>query len=103
MIDPEVVARLAARPRRDSPLEILTERELAVLALMAEGKSNHAIAARLYMSPKTVETHVGSMFAELGLPPVRRITAGCSRYTPPELYEMLVRAGGWPAEHYGDS
>jgi DNA-binding NarL/FixJ family response regulator len=79
VIDPEVVARLVARPRRDSPLESLTERELTVLALMAEGKSNQAIAGRLYMSSKTVETHVGSMLAKLGLPPAaedhRRVLA----------------------------
>jgi DNA-binding NarL/FixJ family response regulator len=79
VIDPDVVARLVARPRRDSPLESLTERELAVLALMAEGRSNHAIAGQLYMSPKTVETHVGNMFAKLGLPPAvedhRRVLA----------------------------
>jgi DNA-binding NarL/FixJ family response regulator len=79
VIDPEVVSRLVARQRRDSPLETLTVRELAVLALMAEGRSNHAIAGRLYMSPKTVETHVGSMFAKLGLPPAaedhRRVLA----------------------------
>ncbi len=61
VIDPQVVSRLVARPRRDSPLQTLTERELAVLALMAEGRSNQAIASQLYMSPKTVETHVGSM------------------------------------------
>ena len=47
VIDPEVVSRLVARPRRDSPLETLTERELAVLALMAEGRSNQAIAGQL--------------------------------------------------------
>ena len=79
VIDPEVVSRLVARPRRDSPLESLTERELAVLALMAEGRSNQAIAGQLYMSPKTVETHVGSMFAKLGLAPAaedhRRVLA----------------------------
>ncbi len=79
VIDPQVVARLVARPRRDSPLEALTERELAVLALMAEGRSNHAIASQLYMSPKTVETHVGNMLAKLGLPPAaedhRRVLA----------------------------
>ena len=79
VIDPDVVARLVARPRRDSPLENLTERELAVLALMAEGRSNHAIAGQLYMSPKTVETHVGNMFAKIGLPPAvedhRRVLA----------------------------
>lgn len=79
VIDPEVVSRLVARPRRDSPLDTLTERELAVLALMAEGRSNLAIAAQLYMSPKTVETHVGSLFAKLGLLPAaedhRRVLA----------------------------
>ena len=79
VIDPQIVSRLVARPRRDSPLEGLSERELAVLALMAEGRSNHAIAAALYMSPKTVETHVGNMFAKLGLLPAaedhRRVLA----------------------------
>ncbi len=79
VIDPQVVARLVARPRRDSPLETLTERELAVVALMAEGRSNHAIANQLCMSPKTVETHVGNLFAKLGLLPAaedhRRVLA----------------------------
>ena len=79
VIDPQVVARLVARPRQDSPLQTLTERELAVLALMAEGRSNQAIAAQLFMSPKTVETHVGNMFAKLGLLPAaedhRRVLA----------------------------
>ena len=68
VIDPEVVARLVSRQRRHSPLENLTQRELAVLALMAEvGDSNQAIAGRLFMSPKTMETHVGNIFAKLGL------------------------------------
>ena len=79
VIDPQVVSRLVARPRRDSPLETLTDRELAVLAQMAEGRSNQAIASQLYMSPKTVETHVGNMFAKLGLLPAaedhRRVLA----------------------------
>jgi DNA-binding NarL/FixJ family response regulator len=79
VIDPEVVSRLVRRSRRDSPLETLTERELAVLALMAEGRSNHAIASQLYMSPNTVETHVGNMLAKLGLQPAaddhRRVLA----------------------------
>jgi DNA-binding NarL/FixJ family response regulator len=79
VIDPQVVSRLVARPRQDSPLRTLTERELAVLALMAEGRSNQAIASQLYMSPKTVETHVGNMLAKLGLPPAaddhRRVLA----------------------------
>jgi DNA-binding NarL/FixJ family response regulator len=79
VIDPQVVSRLVARPRRDSPLQMLTGRELAVLALMAEGRSNQAIASQLYMSPKTVETHIGNMLAKLGLPPAaedhRRVLA----------------------------
>jgi DNA-binding NarL/FixJ family response regulator len=79
VIDPQVVSRLVARPRHDSPLQTLTERELAVLAQMAEGRSNHAIARQLHVSPKTVETHVGSMLAKLGLPPApedhRRVLA----------------------------
>jgi DNA-binding NarL/FixJ family response regulator len=79
VIDPEVVSRLVARPRRDNPLETLTARERDVLALMAEGRSNQAIAAQLWMSPKTVETHVGSIFTRLGLIPAtedhRRVLA----------------------------
>ena len=79
VIDPEVVGRLVARRRRDSPIQTLSERELAVLAMMAEGRSNLAIASQLYMSVKTVETHVGSMFAKLGLAPAaldhRRVLA----------------------------
>jgi DNA-binding NarL/FixJ family response regulator len=79
VIDPEVVSRLVARPRRDSPLKILTEREQGVLALMAEGRSNQAIAGQLYMSHKTVETHIGNIFTKLGLAPApedhRRVLA----------------------------
>jgi DNA-binding NarL/FixJ family response regulator len=79
VIDADVVARLVARPRRDSPLLRLTERETGVLALMAEGRSNQGIAERLWMAPKTVETHVGSIFAKLHLLPAsedhRRVLA----------------------------
>ena len=67
VIDPDVVGRLVARPRRDSPLDTLTEREVAVLALMAEGRSNQAIAERLFVSGKSVETHVARIFTKLGL------------------------------------
>lgn len=69
VIDPEVVSRLVSRPRRDSPIETLTEREREVLTLMAEGRSNQAIATALWMSPKTVETHVGNILTKLDLPP----------------------------------
>jgi len=79
VIDPQVVSRLVSRPRRTSPLDALTERELAVLRLMAEGRSNQAIAAMLFVSPKTLETHVGSIFSKLGLEPAaddhRRVLA----------------------------
>jgi serine/threonine-protein kinase len=79
VIDPDVVTRLVSRNRRDSLPEILTDRELDVLALMAEGRSNQAIAGQLFMSPKTVETHIGTIFAKLGLPPApsdhRRVLA----------------------------
>jgi DNA-binding NarL/FixJ family response regulator len=66
-IDPEVVSRLLSRRRKHDPLAELTERERQVLALMAEGQSNQGIAEHLYLSPKTVETHVHRIFTKLGL------------------------------------
>ncbi len=69
VLDPEVVdLMIAARSRRD-PLHTLTAREREVLALMAEGRSNQAISARLVLTPKTVESHVRSIFTRLGLAP----------------------------------
>jgi serine/threonine-protein kinase len=65
VIDPEIVARLLARKR--GPLRELTEREREVLALIAEGHSNAAIGQALFLSPKTVETHISHIFAKLGL------------------------------------
>lgn len=67
VIDPEVVAQFLRRSREVDPLDRLTDREREVLALMAEGRSNHAIGERLFLSPKTVETHVGHIFDKLGL------------------------------------
>jgi len=67
VIDPELVARLVARRRERDPLDALTDRERAVLALMAQGLSNAAVAADLHLSIKTVEAHVTSMFTKLGL------------------------------------
>lgn len=79
VVDPEVVSQLIGRRRQQGPLEVLTERERGVLALMAEGRSNQAICDRLFLSPKTVETHVSSIFAKLGLLPTpddhRRVLA----------------------------
>ena len=67
VIDPSVVAQLVGRKRARSPLDDLTEREREVLAVMAEGRSNQAICQRLYLSPKTVEAYVRSVFTKLGL------------------------------------
>jgi DNA-binding NarL/FixJ family response regulator len=78
-IDPDVVAQLLRRRGEDSTLEDLTGREQDILALMAEGRSNRAICERLFLSPKTVETHVGSIFAKLGLLPGPTTTGECSR------------------------
>jgi DNA-binding NarL/FixJ family response regulator len=67
-IDPEVVAQLVGRRREADPLEALTPREREVLGLMAEGRSNKGICDKLFLSPKTVETHVNSIFGKLSLP-----------------------------------
>jgi DNA-binding NarL/FixJ family response regulator/class 3 adenylate cyclase len=79
VIDPEVVAELLGRRGRRGSLEALTTRELEILALMAEGRSNQAICERLFLSPKTVESHIGSIFSRLGLEPTtddhRRVRA----------------------------
>ena len=66
-LDPEVVARLLAAPRREDPLAVLTPREREVLAMMAEGRTNVGIARRLWLTDRTVETHIGSIMAKLGL------------------------------------
>ena len=67
VIDPEVVALLVGRRRTRDPIQELTERERQVLTLMAEGRSNQAIGERLFLSPKTVEAHVHSIFTRLDL------------------------------------
>lgn len=78
-IDPEVVERIISRPRRQDPLAGVTNREREVLGLMAEGRSNQAIASRLFLNAKTVESHVHSVFTKLGLLPApddhRRVLA----------------------------
>jgi DNA-binding NarL/FixJ family response regulator len=67
VIDPTIVRRLLARKRRASPIDALNQREREVLRQMAEGRSNVGIAQDLYLSPRTVEAHVTSVFAKLGL------------------------------------
>jgi DNA-binding NarL/FixJ family response regulator len=70
VLDPVVVEQLVRRPRRGGdPVERLTDREREVLALMAEGRSNKAIAERLFVTEHTVEKHVKSIFGSLRLPP----------------------------------
>jgi DNA-binding NarL/FixJ family response regulator len=67
-LDPAVVSRLVGRRRVDDPLADLTPREHEVLELMAEGRSNQAIAERLVVTPRAVEKHVTSIFTKLRLP-----------------------------------
>jgi DNA-binding NarL/FixJ family response regulator len=68
-MDPEVVAELLTRRSRDQPLRTLTAREREVLGLMAEGRSNAAIASRLFVTEKAVGKHTNNIFSKLGLPP----------------------------------
>jgi DNA-binding NarL/FixJ family response regulator len=71
-LDPEVVAQLLARSRRQDPLERLTPREREVLGLMAEGRSNAAIAETLVVSDGAVEKHVTNIFSKLDLLPAEQ-------------------------------
>jgi len=79
VIDPEVVSQLLARTRRQEPIADLSPREREVLGLMAEGRSNAAIAEALVVTPRAVEKHVKSIFQKLRLPPAetdhRRVLA----------------------------
>ncbi|SCL40852.1 LuxR C-terminal-related transcriptional regulator [Micromonospora aurantiaca (nom. illeg.)] len=68
VLDPEVISQLLVRRRRDDPLASLTPREREVLALMAEGRSNTAIARTLVVSDGAVEKHVRNIFTKLDLP-----------------------------------
>ncbi|WFP17859.1 response regulator transcription factor [Citricoccus muralis] len=78
-LDPEVVQQILVRSRQRNVLNELTPRERETLQLMAEGRSNAAIAQTLFISPGSVEKHVSSLFIKLGLPPVdgenRRVMA----------------------------
>jgi DNA-binding NarL/FixJ family response regulator len=67
VIDPTIVSRLVGRERREGPLDQLTQRERETLGLVAEGLSNKAIAARLFITERTVEAHVKQIFLKLGL------------------------------------
>ena len=67
VIDPTIVSRLVARKRERGPLDQLTDRERDVLELIAEGHSNRAIGQKLFLSPKTVESHISQIFRKLDL------------------------------------
>jgi DNA-binding NarL/FixJ family response regulator len=79
VLDPEVVSQLMVRRRADDPMRTLTPREREVLALMAEGYGNGAIAEQLVVSETAVSKHIGNIFAKLGLSPTdtghRRVLA----------------------------
>lgn len=68
VIDPTIVAQLIGRRRIIDPLAVLTARERQVLSLLAEGMSNRALAARLFVTERTIEAHVTQIFLKLGLP-----------------------------------
>jgi DNA-binding NarL/FixJ family response regulator len=67
VIDPTIVRQLLGKPRDPGPLDALTEREREVLAAMAEGYSNRAIASHLYLAPKTVEANINRVMRKLGI------------------------------------
>jgi DNA-binding NarL/FixJ family response regulator len=67
VIDPTIVSRLVARKRQRGPLDRLTDREREVLELIAEGHSNGAIGETLFLSPKTIESHISQIFMKLDL------------------------------------
>jgi DNA-binding NarL/FixJ family response regulator len=71
VVDRAIVEELLARRREVNPLDMLTPREREILALIAEGRSNQGICRALWLSPKTVETHIRGAFAKLGLTEAR--------------------------------
>ncbi|GGH40729.1 response regulator [Microbacterium album] len=91
VLDPEVVAQLLTRRTQDDRMARLTERERTVLALIAEGKSNQAIAGLLFLSEASVEKHITAIFQKLGLEPDesgnRRVLAALAH---------IERSGGSP-------
>ena len=78
-VDPQVVSQLLGKKRSRDMIEDLTDREKTVLGLIAEGRSNEAIASTLKISPKTLEAHIGTIYSKLGLEPAvsdhRRVLA----------------------------
>jgi serine/threonine-protein kinase PknK len=81
VIDRAVVDELLIRRRRVDPIADLTPREREILAVIAEGRSNKGICRTLWLSPKTVETHIRGAFAKLGIREAARTTAAYSPYS----------------------
>ena len=93
VLDPEVVAQLLVARRRTDPLSALSPREREVLALMAEGRSNAAIAERLVITGGAVEKHISNIFAKINLPDVgsdNRARTRRARLAPSPLNHRLV-------------
>ena len=92
-LDPAVVSELVGRHRRDDPIEDLSPREREVLELMAEGRSNQAIAERLFVTLRAVEKHVTSIFVKLRLPRDGRGPQACPRRARAAAQLNFGRAG----------
>ena len=94
-LDPQVVATLVARPERESALDELTPREREVLSLMAEGRTNAGIARRLWLTEKTVETHVRTILMKLGLQVSQRRPPARARgaHLPARISGLALTAG----------
>jgi len=90
VVDPALVAELVSAPSVDDPLAELTQREREVLALLAEGRTDRGIAKLLYVTPKTVEAHVRSIFSKLDLPS----DAMANRRVHAVLRFLRARTGG---------
>jgi DNA-binding NarL/FixJ family response regulator len=90
VIDPSIVARLLARHRLDNPLRGLTERELQILALMAEGRANSAIARTMMISLSTVEKHASAVFRKLHLAPAQVGLGGAGGAGPKDNARVLA-------------
>ena len=88
-LDPLVVSELVGRRRRNDAMELLSPREREVMELMAEGRSNHAIGRRLFISPRAVEKHVTRSSRSSACRPPPRITAACSRSSPSSAPEKF--------------
>ena len=94
VVDRAVVDELLARRRQVDPIDELTPREREVLALIAEGRSNQGICRALWLSPKTVETHIRGAFEKLGSERHPKTIGACSPCSPTSGAEAEMRSAG---------